>query len=716
MIFSFPASARGLAVCALAVAAVSFCSRAQPYAASVVSPLPRPARSSGFVAAPDPTVNVKVAASAYMHFLALPLGHIDGAIVGRVQCEPRGHRAAFVAIFPGAADHGDWRRINPTHAFVFDMGARTLRALVTDAMPRSMGWPESGVVRWADASGRHDAVIAAQRSSYGAPPLRFADPSDASNADIVAQAGDGRLQLGRDPAGRYTALQVGARALRFEGTCDGGGFAFVGGYVAWVDRIASAGAAIAREGPDSPAAPNFSGSAYGDALVPVLPLGHSVYQASYRNGAAYFAFTYGMQRILARTRDLQEYAFPRMPAQPEYTVGDGFGADREGQLYFARPEDDQVLYGRNGSYVRERLHFPPGNGRLDALQTAMQTIAMGDPLWPPLRPDEDALDAALVVWRIYPVGDTLGQRWIASYLGHVMLSDAAGNFSYVSPPRFPFAVLGRTDDGRIWGAAPLWRAFANDTVTGAASSLWWTRDGRRWQHAADVAGDAGAIGSDGNACWAAISQPWQGRPAIALQRLDEREAWLTGGTYAGEQLLFAQFGDAFYLLWGATPGRRLAGDQGTLSAYRVDQALLAHADATGPNIFTHQLVDPSEDPSLPAASSEVHDAATLAQATVESLRALANGRRAVLATDIADATPSQTWLSVMSLDQERAFEIKYAARPYPLGKVEVRLDGDTAFVQRTLWRGPLTFDTQTERWARAGSAWRRSAILSHSGL
>lgn len=668
------------------------------------------------VASPDPTVNVKLAPSVYMHFLALPLGRVDGAIVGRVQCEPHGRRAAFVAIYPGAADHGDWRDVNATHAFVFDMSARTLRALETDAMAHAVRWAESGVVHWEDATGRHDTVIAAHRTAYAAPSFRFADPSDAPAADVVGEAGDGRLQLARVGPARYTALQVGARALRFEGACGGGAYAFVGSYVAWVDRIASPGAAITREGPDLPAAVRFAGSPYGDALVPILPLGHSVYQAGYRNGAAYFAFTYGMQRILARTRDLQEYTFPRMPAQPEYTVGDGFGANRKGELYFARPEEDQVLYGRDGGYVRERLHFPAGNGRVDALHNAMQTIAAGDPLWPPLRPDEDALDAALLVWRMYPVGDTLGQRWIASYLGRVMLSDAAGDFSYVRVPRFPFAALGRSDDGRIWGASPLWRAFANGSVTGAASSLWWTRDGHHWQHAVDLAGDAGAVGWDGDAWWAAITQPWQGRPAIALQRLDERGAWLTGGTYAGEQLLFARLEDGFYLLWGATPGKRLAGDQGTLSGYRIDQMLLAHADASSVNIFAQQLLDPATDPSLPPASFAVRDAAALAQPTVESLQALSNGRRAVLATDVADVSPLQTWLSVMSLDQEHAFELKYAARPYPLGQVDVHMDGDTAIVRRSLWRGPLSFDAQTERWHHAEGAWHRSAVLSHTSL
>lgn len=518
---------------------------------------------------PDATVVVALPQGAYVHFLLLPLGRLDGVLRGRVACEPHGSRAAFTAVFPGATLDGDWSRLNPAQAFVFDPGARTLTALASSGDARSARWLSQNSLELHDAAGSH-VLRLASAAPFSQPPLRMASPDDVTLDGVISQAGDGRLLLARSSAGRFAALQVGARTYRFEGVCDDGAYAFVGNYVAWSDRTSRSGQLLARAGPDAFAPPSAAGSPFGDALVEILPLGHGVYQGNYRSGAAYFTFTYGMQRIVAATRDLVSYSFPRLPAAPEFTTGDGFGADNNGYLYFARPEDDQVVFWRAGRYVRESLRFPAGNGNNAQLIQAMQVIASGDPFWPPMRPDEDALDAALLAWRIYPVGDMLGQRWIASYLGRLMLSDATGAFRYVAPPRFPFAVLGRTDDGRLWGAAPLVRAFTGRVLRDASSALWWSRDGVHWQPAAQISGDAGAVGLNHNTPWVALTQPSAGPAAIAVQRLDAAASSATGGTYAGEQLFFAQLERGFYLVWGVTPGRRLAGMQGTLSAYRIE--------------------------------------------------------------------------------------------------------------------------------------------------
>src|SRR5262249_32663577 len=150
------------------------------------------------------------------------------------------------------------------------------------------------------------------------PTRRMADSQPANGATVIAQGGDGRFFVAKTDEGRYAVEQVGARSLRSHGTADNGSYAIVGNFLVWVDFTKSAGAEIAREGAQDSVPPSFAGSAYGDALAPVVPLGHSVYQGSYRNGVAYFAFTNGVRRIVAQTSDLVTFSFPQVPGNLSY--------------------------------------------------------------------------------------------------------------------------------------------------------------------------------------------------------------------------------------------------------------------------------------------------------------------------------------------------------------------------------------------------------------
>src|SRR5215469_10245067 len=149
----------------------------------------------------------------------------------------------------------------------------------------------------------------------------------------------------------------------------------------------------------------------------LLPLGHLTYQGAYRNGVAYFAFAYGLQRIVAATSDFVTFSYPSLPAQPDFTVGDGLGAGADGVLYFADPENGVVQIWRNGNYVELPLTFPDDVSDTGRLFSAMTRLTTGETGWPPVEPDQDALDAAILEWRIYPIGDVTGQGWVASYLG-----------------------------------------------------------------------------------------------------------------------------------------------------------------------------------------------------------------------------------------------------------------------------------------------------------
>ncbi len=658
------------------------------------------------VVPPNPNVIMALPDKTFLHMLMLPLGRIEGTIRGRAIFDTSGTRAIFLAVFPGATLSGDWRSIDPVQAFVLDANRRTLTQLTIDGLANAVSWDGEQTVSVQDGDRRNRYPVAPPQGSL--PAHRMADAIAAQSGAYVAQGGDGRFNVVKTDAGRYAVEQVGARALRIEGTARNGAFAVVGHFLVWVDG-SGRNSSISRGGPVAVAPPAFDGSAYGDAITPILPLGQSMYQGAYRNGKAYFAFTYGVRRIVAQTSDLVTYSYPAVPADLSYTVGDGFGADANGGLYFGRPESDEVTFWRNHQYVHQQLTFPSQAGSENELEYAMARIAPGDPLWPPMRPDQDALDTAMLQWRLYPVGDVIGERWIASYLGRVLLGDSHGNFRFAGAPQFPFAVLGRTDDGRIWGASPQYRYFSQSIFTDDASTVWWTRDGVAWLEAATVPGDAGAVGLDHRQVWIALTHPWLGRASISLVRLGDSTPAITGGGYAGEQLFFASLPTGFYLVWGATPGRRLNGDQGTLCAYRIDQTALFGNAGMGLNTFAQQLFAPQTDPSLPVASFSERDVLPIVQPTLDTLATLPPAAHAILATNVDGVQVDPSRITLMSFDQERAFEIKYAGRAYPFAAVRVTVGGDMAMVTRIFMRGPLDFVGAVERWTKVEGRWQKSS-------
>ncbi len=658
---------------------------------------------------PSASYSTQLPDGAHIHMLALPLGRLDGAIVGAATFDGSGERVAFLATFPGATLSGDWRGLDPVQAFVLDASRRTLTQLTIDGQARTIQWGSDETL-WVQDGSRRNQFAVPQPAPVSLPELRMGDASAAATATVIVEGGDGRFFVAKTDTGHYLLEQIGAKTLRLEGTAANGAYALVGNFLVWADKSKGIGSEITRQGAQDAVPPSFAGSAYGDVLSPIAPLGHAVYQGAYRNGAVYFGFTYGVRRIVAQTTDLVSYSFPPVPNDLSYTVGDGFGAGAGDQLYFARPESNEITFWRSGKYVQESLELPSQQGSENALEYTMQHLAPGDPLWPPLRPDEDALDAAIMQWRAYPVGDSVGDEWIASYLGRLLLGDAKGKFRFVGTPQYPFAVLGRTDDGRLWGASPQIRLFAGSNFVDAISTLWWSRDGVAWLEAATVPGDAGAVGLDHRRVWIAYTHPWLGRAEIWLMRLGDESGAVTGGTYGGEQLFFASLPSGFFLVWGATPGRRLNSDEGPLSAYRVDQEALFVLGEGTYNVFQQQILDPSSDPSLPAASFNVHDAAALAQPTLDTLASLPSETHVTLATNIDGLQVDTTRITVMSLQQERAFEIKYAGRPYPLAMISASLAGDTAVVKRSLARGPLMQTGSTERWSRLDGRWRRLSI------
>jgi hypothetical protein len=661
---------------------------------------------------PSPSYQAELPASVHLHMAALPLGPLDGTIVGTAAFDASGTRAVFRARFEGATLAGDWRTLNFVQAFVVDAQRRTLTQLTLDGQARAVRWLGNDSVEVVDGD-RHNRFAVAPPAGQPLPPVRVAPEREARAAGsvIVGEGGEGRFEVVRTAGGRYAILQIGARTLREHGVAGNGAYAIVGNFLVWCDRSRRPAAEIARLGPQAAVPATFPGSPYGDALQPILPLGRFVYQGAYRNGAVYFPLTYGMHRIVARSTNFVTFTFPAVPPDLAYSTGDGFGAGAGNQLYFAWPEGRQAVFWRGGRWVRQTWTFPDQTGNFAELAWQMERIAPGDPLWPPMRPDEDALDAALLQWRVYPIGDSVGDAWVASYLGRLMIGDGRGHFRYAGAPQYPFALLGRTDDGRIWGAAPQLRLFAQSVFTDATSTLWWSRDGVAWLEAQTLPGDAGAVGLDHRKVWIAMTHPWYGRAEIWLMREGDTSAAVTGGAYAGEQLFFASLPSGFYLVWGATPGWRLAGDQGPLCAYQIDEAALftpLGPAGLGDNIFAQQALDPQSDPSLPAADFSVQDAPEFLQPTLAQLKTLPAAAHATLATNVAGIRVDPQRVTLMGLSQERAYEVKYAMRPYPLAIVDVHPAGETASVVRSFAWGPLRAQSSREVWRMTASGWQRT--------
>ncbi|MDQ2817482.1 MAG: hypothetical protein M3T49_04630, partial [Candidatus Eremiobacteraeota bacterium] len=393
---------------------------------------------SSQAAPPDGRIDVALKDGRWLHMLALPLGRMAGVVRGRAAFDETGTRAVFLAVFPGSSAGGDWRRMNPTEAFVVDLTRRTLRQLSASGQAVRVTWARADRVMLKEAGGRHIVVIGPPMG-VPLPPSRIAG-ADAGAQVRVSPDDLEQIAIWRTADGRYVIVEDGNR-FAVHGLSANGAYALTGSYVAWVDSRKHSGPALARSGSDTAAPPSFAGSAYGDALTPINPLGHYVYQGAYRNGVAYFGYSSGLGRAIAQTTDLQGYSYARVPEDIGYTTGDGFGAGPDGSAYFAWPEGGTLAYRHGGRYVRRTTHMPDGARSQAPLWSAMSRLARGEDEWPPLHPGQDALDAALLGWRVYPVGDALGQRWIASFLGRAYIGGDDGRFRVAAAPAFPFAVL-----------------------------------------------------------------------------------------------------------------------------------------------------------------------------------------------------------------------------------------------------------------------------------
>jgi hypothetical protein len=659
-------------------------------------------------AQPRPDVSLALRDGRFLHLVPLPFGTLAAAVVGPALFDTTGTRVALLAEFPGAGIHGDWRSADPVQAYLVDAARLTLTQLTTQGRATAVRW--NGDAALAVSEDHHPGaavpIVAAARG--GGPPGRMlAGDAVPSGSARVSQESSDRLAVYKTSDGRYAVVQIGAKRFRIAGTARDGSYAIIGAYLAWIDGQRHIARQIARSGPDNAEPLSFAGSPYGDALAPIVPLGSSVYQSAYRNGVVYFTFSHGVERIVAASNDLVNYWFPALPHAPVFTIGDGFGAAPDGAFYFIRPEEDTMLFTRAGKYVRTTMSGLDAGRDESAMVAAMRRLA-GVSSGIAMQPSADALDAAMFQWRFYPVGDAAGERWIGSRFGRVLIGDAQGRFAPGRQPAFPFVVLGRSDDGRIWGAAPTSRSLLRDDIVAASSSVWWTRDGSTWRFEASLAGDVGAIGTHGTEVWAALTRPWLRLPMVWLARIDDVAPRLspTGGTYAGEQLAFAGLSNGFYLLWGATPGRRLGGDGGPLCGYRIDADALAARDAAGDDVFIAQRLLPDDDPSLPGPGERQSGASALLGPTFAMGRSLPRGGRLTLASNIALDGTVPDGVTVMGLEQERAFELKYAGRPYPLATVAADIHDDRATVTRSFQYGPLHASGGIERWNRdAGGAW-----------
>jgi hypothetical protein len=687
-----------------------------------------PANAAG---PPPPDVAIKLRDGRYLHLAPLPFGGLAAVPVGAARFDGSGTRAVLLATFPGGAIRGEWRSASPTFAYLVDAERGTLTQLSNDGYAVSVAWSGVNAVTIREAA-RQPFELAVAGAGGGALPVgRFRPGSDVPDGSAyVSPKTTDRFAVFRAGDGRYVVQQVGARRFRIGGVASNGAYAVIGSYLAWIDGQRHIAHQVARFGPDLVEPLSFAGSPYGDALVPILPLGSPVYQAAYRNSVAYFSFSYGVQRIVAATNDLVNFWFPTLPHDPLFTVGDGLGASPDGALYFFRPEEDTMLFTRSGHYVRAHMTGLDAARDEHELHAALHFID----------PTEDALHAALLEWRFYPVGDASGQRWVASRLGHLLSGDRAGHFSLVNPPRFPFALLGRTDDGRLWGASPLTQLPQPMLARGAAdaggpavvapaappppgsddlmSALWSSRDGVTWQRVGIFHGDIGAIGSHAGQIWIAVTQRWHGHPMISVARIDSADPqWKsllpTGGTYGGEQLSFADLAGGFYLLWGATPGRRLAGEGGPLSAFRIDALQLAALDTSGENIYTTQRLEPDTDPSMPALGDQVAGATDILAPAFARARPPEGRWRFTIVTNVAVDPAESRGMTIMSPDQERAYELKYAGKPYPLETVTVGVLGDEALAARSIEFAPLHATGQSERWIKTpAGGWRLAGVLS----
>lgn len=390
---------------------------------------------------PKPDVAIALRDGRFLHLAPLPFGSLAGVVVGDAFFDASGTRALVLATFRGAGVHGDWRSANPTQAFFVDAQRRSLTQLTVDGHAVGVAWVGGAQASIRETNGGAMSIAVPDAQGGALPPGRWigGDEIPAGSVFVSGKSTD-RMAVYKTGDGRYVVVQIGARRFRIAGTARNGAYAIVGAYLAWIDGQRHISRQLLRFGPDDTEPLSFTGSAYGDALAPIVPLGSPVYQAAYRNGVAYFAFAHGVERIVAATNDLLTYWYPQLPHEPVFTVGDGLGASPDGALYFVRPEEDVMLFTLAGRYVRVQMTGLDGARDPAALISAMRRLD-GSATGQPLSPLSDALDNALLQWRFYPVGDASGERWIASHLGRVLVGDRLGRFTLGQQPAFPSRCL-----------------------------------------------------------------------------------------------------------------------------------------------------------------------------------------------------------------------------------------------------------------------------------
>jgi hypothetical protein len=665
--------------------------------------------SSASLSAPSPQTSLQLAGGAFLHLYALPLGIDPGAIVGNAAFDASGTRAVVMAAFPWSASFGDPRQMDPVQAFLLDVSRRRLTQLTVDGLVSSARWLGPDSILVSDGGTLVTFNVGAARVSTPSFYRFSADQSVRDDLSVVSPDSSDRLTVYRRSDGRYVVREIGARRLRVDGVSPGGRFAILGENFAWIDSKAGDIGIVDRVGASNSIFPRFD-DAFGGQLVPIHPLSSAVYQGAYRNGVAYFAFSHGLTRVVAATRDFVSYFYPPMPDDPAYSVGDGLGALDDGGLYLAWPENSQLTVRRGGRFVTLQMSFPAGYSNPKPLFAAVSPPRAGDAvLWPPLQPDRNALDAAMTQWRVYPTGPGARGSWVASYLGRVYLGDTHATFVSEQPPAFPFAVLTRSDDGTLWGASPVvdsrTRASIARPSAEPAATLWSSRDGVHWSVRYALDGSPGAVGSNGSALWVALTKPLLGDSMICVADLGDDAnppSYATGGSYDGEQLFFASLSSGFYLVWGATPGREQA-DQGALSAIRLDAKTLSTPDESGLNAYARVRggVDEGDD-----GSATLGDPAML-QDTAAELGLAGGDRRPVLATNVSGAKTFSTNATIRSLSAEKVWESEFGAQPARLGVVVASAAGDDILVTRSVWYGPLRGHGATERWQRdAAGTWR----------
>jgi hypothetical protein len=668
---------------------------------------------------PSADSDVALSDGRVLHVLELPLGRLDGIVLDGATFDSSGTRAVLLARFSNGSIDGDWRRTAPTQAYAVDAGRHMLTELTSDGLATAVRWSGSSQVTVVDGgrSSSFDVGSPAAGSIRGSMPIDRVTVS--TNGALVSPANEFRLQVLKQDDGSYTIGQVGAVRLRTIAMSRDRRLALVGSFIVWIDASKSHGTSFARVGPDDVLPPSFTDDAYGRTLTPVLPLGHLTYQGAYRNGVAYFAFSYGLHRIVATTSDFANYSYPAIPAQPDFTVGDGLGAGADGALYFADPENRLVQVWRNGRYVEFPLTFPDDVSDTNRLFSALTSLTSGDRVWPPVEPDQDALDAAMLEWRIYPVGDVTGQGWVASYLGRAYVSGADRRFHEIGEPAFPFAVLSRTDDGRIWGASPVVRYVHHATVVESESIIWSSRDGVHWTKTVRFVGSPGAVGLRGEHVWIASSGFEDDAHGVEVYEVGPSSIRGTpiGTIYAGEDMFFAGLGGGFYLICGGEPGTRVDNTSGPLVALRLDSGDLVLGESA--SRYWAERIQP-----LPASRGSMASTAFARS----SLSALAEVPDPTIPTIVDADSPGFTKCCLvtaplmdlgsvkccrwMTPEIFRRFQLEYAWTPYPLARVSVVEGSDSATITRTLERGPLSISGQREQWRRdASGAWTLSAVL-----